>query len=74
LSEENRLLAGRESRWPGGISHAGIFRSFKTSLDIIRLAAMVHIRCCRARPERILDPRADSDLIERGRPLSFLIV
>ncbi len=44
LSEEYRLAAGGEGGEPGGMSDARIFRYFKTSPEIIRLAVMLCIR------------------------------
>ncbi len=60
LSEEYRLAAGGEGGEPGGMSEARIFRYFKTSPGIIRLAVMPCIR-------NLLSLRNVEDLLhERG--------
>ena len=44
LSEENRLAVGLGGGSLDGMSHARIFRYFKTSPEIIRLAVMMYVR------------------------------
>jgi transposase-like protein len=44
LSEENRPAADGEGGWPDSMSNARIFRSIRTSPEIIRLAVMMYVR------------------------------
>jgi len=44
VSEENRLAADGEGGYPDRMSDARIFRYFKTSPEIIRLAVMMYVR------------------------------
>ncbi len=44
LSEENRLAVGVGDGSLDDMSHARVFRYFKTSPEIIRLAVMLYVR------------------------------
>jgi putative transposase len=60
LSDKNRLVSKARAVSLPGMSHAPIFRYFKTSPEIIRLAVMMFVRYP-------LSLRNDEDLLhERG--------
>ena len=44
MSEENRLAVGVGSAHLDGLGNARIFRSFKTSPEIIRLVVLMYVR------------------------------